>query len=102
MQRGHIRHCFGSTGANPRPIGVRRPPGPGRPATYAAYLVPRDRAAAFADRVRRPGGAREAGVRVELTGPWAPYSFAEGEAGAAAGPSSAGADPSGPRAGEEP
>lgn len=33
---------------------------------------------------------------------WAPYSFAGGEAGAAAGPSSGGADLSGSRAGEEP
>ncbi|MEU6708819.1 GvpL/GvpF family gas vesicle protein [Streptomyces wuyuanensis] len=41
----------------------------------AAYLVRRENGEAFADEVRRltpPGG----GIRVELTGPWAPYSFA--------------------------
>ncbi|MFG2755100.1 GvpL/GvpF family gas vesicle protein [Streptomyces wuyuanensis] len=41
----------------------------------AAYLVRREDGEAFADEVRRltpPGG----GIRVELTGPWAPYSFA--------------------------
>ncbi|MHC5705420.1 GvpL/GvpF family gas vesicle protein [Streptomyces tirandamycinicus] len=42
----------------------------------AAYLVPRENGEAFADQVRRltPPGT---GVRVELTGPWAPYSFAD-------------------------
>ncbi|MCZ7456533.1 GvpL/GvpF family gas vesicle protein [Streptomyces sp. WMMC940] len=41
----------------------------------AAYLVPREDGDAFADEVRRltPRGT---GIRVELTGPWAPYSFA--------------------------
>ncbi|MFE0274541.1 GvpL/GvpF family gas vesicle protein [Streptomyces sp. NPDC058992] len=41
----------------------------------AAYLVPREDGDAFADEVRRltPAGT---GIRVELTGPWAPYSFA--------------------------
>ncbi|SDM51442.1 GvpL/GvpF family gas vesicle protein [Streptomyces wuyuanensis] len=41
----------------------------------AAYLVPREKGEAFAEEVRRltPPGT---GIRVELTGPWAPYSFA--------------------------
>ncbi|MER5767383.1 GvpL/GvpF family gas vesicle protein [Streptomyces sp. NPDC001985] len=44
----------------------------------AAFLVPREESAAFVETVRRltPG---EPGVRMELTGPWAPYSFATGE-----------------------
>ncbi|MER0449241.1 GvpL/GvpF family gas vesicle protein [Streptomyces sp. Edi4] len=43
----------------------------------AAYLVPRERSEEFvaAVRERTPG---DEGVRVELTGPWAPYSFAGG------------------------
>ncbi|HEX5565378.1 MAG TPA: GvpL/GvpF family gas vesicle protein [Streptomyces sp.] len=44
----------------------------------AAYLVPRERASEFALRVDELA-ERSAGLRVELTGPWAPYSFA-GEA----------------------
>lgn len=42
----------------------------------AAYLVPQERSRAFAERVGDLT-AREEGVRIELTGPWAPYSFAE-------------------------
>ncbi|MGA5195250.1 GvpL/GvpF family gas vesicle protein [Streptomyces exfoliatus] len=39
-----------------------------------SYLVPEDGSGAFHERVRR--AAREmTGVRVEVTGPWAPYSF---------------------------
>ncbi|WP_391960900.1 GvpL/GvpF family gas vesicle protein [Streptomyces somaliensis] len=48
----------------------------------AAYLVTREQAEGFVALVGRAGG--QEGVRVELTGPWAPYSFAgmaeEGEA----------------------
>jgi hypothetical protein len=40
----------------------------------AAYLVPREHSADFAERVRELAG-RVVGLRVELTGPWAPYSF---------------------------
>jgi hypothetical protein len=40
----------------------------------AAYLVPRAREHAFTARVRELA-ARETAARVELTGPWAPYSF---------------------------
>ncbi|MDX3231563.1 GvpL/GvpF family gas vesicle protein [Streptomyces sp. ME19-01-6] len=47
----------------------------------AAYLVPREDSADFAERVRELAG-RVVGLRVELTGPWAPYSFvAPGPAG---------------------
>ncbi|MDI9885516.1 GvpL/GvpF family gas vesicle protein [Streptomyces sp. HNM0645] len=60
---------------------VHRPQDPGLPGAAsgnvlnAAYLVPREDGDAFAHEVRRlaPPGA---GIRVELTGPWAPYSFA--------------------------
>ncbi|MER7814826.1 GvpL/GvpF family gas vesicle protein [Streptomyces sp. NPDC096153] len=50
----------------------------------AAYLVPREKGEAFAEEVRRltPPGR---GIRVELTGPWAPYSFAVTTAVPAAG-----------------
>ncbi|GAA1725672.1 GvpL/GvpF family gas vesicle protein [Streptomyces yatensis] len=40
----------------------------------AAYLVRREDGAAFAERVGELAG-RTAALRVELTGPWAPYSF---------------------------
>ncbi|MFD7445450.1 GvpL/GvpF family gas vesicle protein [Streptomyces sp. NPDC059909] len=40
-----------------------------------AYLVPRDRADEFRTEVSRAAEGLD-GVRVELTGPWAPYSFA--------------------------
>lgn len=40
----------------------------------AAYLVAREQAEGFVALVDRATG--EEGVRVELTGPWAPYSFA--------------------------
>ncbi|MFI9586700.1 GvpL/GvpF family gas vesicle protein [Streptomyces sp. NPDC052236] len=45
----------------------------------AAYLVPREDSAAFVERLDRLRPDRP-GLRVELTGPWAPYSFA-GEEG---------------------
>jgi hypothetical protein len=47
---------------------------PGRNVLNAAYLVPRDRADAFTALVRRVAGDRP-GVRLRLSGPWAPYSF---------------------------
>jgi Gas vesicle synthesis protein GvpL/GvpF len=46
----------------------------------AAYLVRRDRAGHFAELVRGLA-ERERGVRVELTGPWAPYSFTAAQQG---------------------
>lgn len=42
----------------------------------AAYLVPQEHAGTFAERVRALA-EHERDVRIELTGPWAPYSFAE-------------------------
>lgn len=41
----------------------------------AAYPVPRERSAELVALAERHG-SRVAGVRVEVTGPWAPYSFA--------------------------
>ncbi|AEM86213.1 GvpL/GvpF family gas vesicle protein [Streptomyces violaceusniger] len=58
----------------------------------AAYLVRREDSAAFAERVGELAG-RTAALRVELTGPWAPYSFtAPDETDARDGAESAGAD----------
>ncbi|MEV5827892.1 GvpL/GvpF family gas vesicle protein [Spirillospora sp. NPDC052242] len=49
--------------------------GEGRNITNEAYLVPKGATGAFAAAVRE--AARDLpGVRVEVTGPWAPYSFA--------------------------
>ncbi|MFG3305272.1 GvpL/GvpF family gas vesicle protein [Streptomyces wuyuanensis] len=48
---------------------------PGENVLNDAYLVPRDRAEEFRDEVSRAADGLD-GVRVELTGPWAPYSFA--------------------------
>ncbi|MFD7794433.1 GvpL/GvpF family gas vesicle protein [Streptomyces sp. NPDC059759] len=42
----------------------------------AAYLVPRAESEQFVERVNR-GVREQAGLRVELTGPWAAYSFTE-------------------------
>ncbi|GAA3134544.1 GvpL/GvpF family gas vesicle protein [Streptomyces rectiviolaceus] len=47
----------------------------GRNVLNAAYLVPRSDSEAFAELVERAKG-EEPGLRVELTGPWAAYSFA--------------------------
>ncbi|MBO8193139.1 GvpL/GvpF family gas vesicle protein [Streptomyces oryzae] len=52
---------------------------PGQNLLNAAYLVPRDRSEEFVARVERLG-AHDPSVRVELTGPWAPYSFAAPDA----------------------
>ncbi|MGW6746409.1 GvpL/GvpF family gas vesicle protein [Streptomyces sp. NPDC055025] len=52
--------------------------GPGRNVSNDAYLVPRGSGDAF--RARAEGVARSFdGIRVEVTGPWAPYSFAAPE-----------------------
>lgn len=50
---------------------------PGRGVLDAAYLVPRSRSEEFVERVEsvERSGAGIQGVRVELTGPWAVYSF---------------------------
>lgn len=42
----------------------------------ASYLLPAERAAVFAEYARSGPGEGDPGIRVELTGPWAPYSFA--------------------------
>lgn len=51
---------------------------PGINVLNAAYLVPRIESEGFVERVERTGGTKDeiAGIRVELTGPWAAYSFA--------------------------
>ncbi|MWA15421.1 GvpL/GvpF family gas vesicle protein [Streptomyces sp. BA2] len=51
----------------------------GRNVLNAAYLVPRSESEAFVELVERVKG-EESGLRVELTGPWAAYSFAGLEA----------------------
>lgn len=50
---------------------------PGHNVFNAAYLVPREESTAFVERVDQLR-SDQPGVRVELTGPWAPYSFADG------------------------
>ncbi|MET7655705.1 MULTISPECIES: GvpL/GvpF family gas vesicle protein [unclassified Streptomyces] len=56
---------------------------PGQNVLNAAYLVPRAQSEEFVEIVDRTKG-EEPGMRVELTGPWAAYSFVEsaGESGA--------------------
>ncbi|MFF6772458.1 GvpL/GvpF family gas vesicle protein [Streptomyces sp. NPDC012637] len=49
--------------------------GTGENVANDSYLVPRDRSDEFRERVRRSTLDLN-GVRVEITGPWAPYSFA--------------------------
>lgn len=56
-----------------RPQDARLSGAPGVNVLNAAYLVDRARSQRFVELV---DGASEPGVRVELTGPWAPYSFA--------------------------
>ncbi|MFF7654111.1 GvpL/GvpF family gas vesicle protein [Streptomyces sp. NPDC007983] len=51
----------------------------------AAYLLPREDSEAFAEQVGRLAG-REPGLRLELTGPWAPYSFVAAEGNGRAEP----------------
>ncbi|CAL9337689.1 hypothetical protein SUDANB105_00204 [Streptomyces sp. enrichment culture] len=48
--------------------------GPGRNVANDAYLVPRRLAEEFRERMRHAADGLP-GVRVEVTGPWAPYSF---------------------------
>ncbi|GAA3908451.1 GvpL/GvpF family gas vesicle protein [Streptomyces lacrimifluminis] len=48
---------------------------PGENVVNAAYLVPREHTRSFQDRVELLA-AGTVGVRLEITGPWAPYSFA--------------------------
>lgn len=72
-----------------RPQDSRLSEAPGQNVLNAAYLVPRERSEEFVAEVGRLT-PEERGVRVELTGPWAPYSFA-GQAGQAEPPGRAGA-----------
>lgn len=51
---------------------------PGQNLLNAAYLVPRERSEEFVAQLEQLG-AHDPNVRVELTGPWAPYSFASSE-----------------------
>ncbi|GGS03597.1 gas vesicle protein [Streptomyces humidus] len=70
---------------------------PGQNVLNAAYLVPRTQSEEFVELVDRTKG-EEPGMRIELTGPWAAYSFVE----EAADPSSAGdSSPSAPSAGAD-
>ncbi|GGX16201.1 GvpL/GvpF family gas vesicle protein [Streptomyces chryseus] len=71
-----------------RPQDSRLSEARGQNVLNAAYLVPRESSQAFVAEVGRLT-PQDRGVRVELTGPWAPYSFA-GQAGQA-GPDEAGA-----------
>ncbi|WP_328767579.1 GvpL/GvpF family gas vesicle protein [Streptomyces sp. NBC_00286] len=47
----------------------------GRNVLNAAYLVPRAQSEEFVELVDRTKGEEQPGLRVELTGPWAAYSF---------------------------
>ena len=58
-----------------RPQSARLSGARGENVLNAAYLVDAGQAEQFTDRARRLA-ADAAGVRVEVTGPWAPYSFA--------------------------
>lgn len=58
-----------------RPQDSRLSAAPGHNILNGAYLVPREEAGAFAGLVGELA-ERAPGVRLELTGPWAPYSFA--------------------------
>ncbi|MFG2956674.1 GvpL/GvpF family gas vesicle protein [Streptomyces sp. NPDC048291] len=64
----------------PRSATLSEAPGPGL--LDAAYLVPRADSEAFVELVDRTRD-QAPGIRVELTGPWAAYSFTEQGAGAA-------------------
>ncbi|MFI6638072.1 GvpL/GvpF family gas vesicle protein [Streptomyces sp. NPDC050504] len=57
-----------------RPQDARLSAAPGRNVLNAAYLVERAHSEAFVERVEALHPASPA-IRVELTGPWAPYSF---------------------------
>ncbi|MET9294609.1 GvpL/GvpF family gas vesicle protein [Streptomyces sp. NPDC003077] len=59
-----------------RPQDARLSGVPDRNLLNGAYLLPRERAGAFAALVGELD-ERSPGVRFELTGPWAPYSFAQ-------------------------
>ncbi|MFC8764850.1 GvpL/GvpF family gas vesicle protein [Streptomyces sp. NPDC057193] len=60
------------------PQQARLAEGPGRNVFNAAYLVPDGRRQEFLDTVTPPEDLH-AGLRVEITGPWVPYSFTRTE-----------------------
>ncbi|GGU23774.1 GvpL/GvpF family gas vesicle protein [Streptomyces lavendofoliae] len=64
---------YAEAGTVHRPQDARLSGAPGVNVLNAAYLVDRTRSERFVELVE---AASEPGVRVELTGPWAPYSFA--------------------------
>jgi hypothetical protein len=64
---------YAEAGTVHRPQDARLSGAPGVNVLNAAYLVDRTRSEEFVELVT---AASEPGVRVELTGPWAPYSFA--------------------------
>lgn len=71
-----------------RPQSARVSGQPGENVLNAAYLVPREHSTEFVALAERYG-SRVAGVRVEVTGPWAPYSFVgavDADEGGAGGP----------------
>ncbi|MEV6650951.1 GvpL/GvpF family gas vesicle protein [Streptomyces sp. NPDC051219] len=59
-----------------RPQNAQLSGAPGTNVLNAAYLVPRESCETFVGHVRRLT-PQQPGIRVELTGPWAPYSFAD-------------------------
>jgi hypothetical protein len=68
-----------------RPQDVRLSGEADRNVLNAAYLMRREESEAFAERVGELAG-REPGLRLELTGPWAPYSFVAADGNERAGP----------------
>ncbi|MCB5179201.1 GvpL/GvpF family gas vesicle protein [Streptomyces antimicrobicus] len=74
------RRCGAAHARHPVQRGPLAAPGPGEAGENVlndAFLVPDEVADAFRAAVQEVAGALP-GVRVELTGPWAPYSFAAG------------------------
>ncbi|MFF3764340.1 GvpL/GvpF family gas vesicle protein [Streptomyces sp. NPDC001922] len=78
-----------------RPQDSRLSGASGQNVLNGAYLVDREEAAAFRSLVSELAG-RAAGLRIELTGPWAPYSFTSADSDAYAGTGTGPANSSGP------
>ncbi|MDT0382084.1 GvpL/GvpF family gas vesicle protein [Streptomyces sp. DSM 42041] len=71
-----LAEAYAAEGVPHRPQSGELATGEGENISNVSYLVPHDRGEDF--RAEAEAAAREAGgVRVEVTGPWAPYSFAE-------------------------
>ncbi|MEC3992808.1 GvpL/GvpF family gas vesicle protein [Actinacidiphila sp. DG2A-62] len=77
--------AFATAHARHRPQQGALASGPGENVANLAFLVPRARQEAFTAAMEALGATRP-GVRVEVTGPWAPYSFATAQDGAVDGP----------------